>query len=420
MRQNKTDITTFYLLILIAVLLPWSNALTMLLLIPLGIVAILRLKHTSYQEIIFWPGVLITVLFLVNLAACFVQPNVLDNLQRVLGLAPLIMIPVFVKATSAGITTRARWKLLKAFSFSTLLMAGANYIGGLVNGYRQYNSIAKAIAELKYDVFSMALVHHHQLYMAMYLTFAAILFFYLVLGAKNNKSRFLYVFSLATTLFLMVILSVRMAMLTLLVSFVYLILKRQKALFFKAILISGVCVIPVVAYKMNPEFKRRVDFITEFSFEYNYHEDWTYQGLALRLMNWECSWSVAKKNFFYGVGVANVQQELDSCYLEKKFDSILWFQKNQGSKFNSHNMFLQTLVSSGVIGLILFVLSIGMLFVLALKQKNLLLQIFLISFCLQGLTESLLYREKGILFFAFFCSLLLLYPNKDMQTLPTE
>lgn len=399
----------FLTLVFTSIIIPWSNSLSTLLIIPLAIFSILL----HYQKGFRPNGIVIIILsalFLINCFSAFFQENIFENFTRVLDQATLLIFPLLLLGGAFTLSNNNCNKILFGFASSTLVMAITNYLYAIYLNYNQHEGLWLALIKVKYDVFSMALVHHHQLYMGIYLSVSALIFFYLGTRTSSKKVT-LYFIATVIILFFIIVLSARMALLTTIIGLILIILTLKFSFKLKTGAIISILSLIVVGYYFNPKLKQRIDFLSEFSFEYNYHEDWTYQGLALRLMNWECSYEVGKNNFYSGVGIANVQKELNACYIEKKFDSILFFKKTYGTNFNSHNIYLHTFVASGIFGVLIFVLSIIILLLIALKRRNIFLLLFLFLFYTQGLTESLLYREKGILLFVFFSSLLLIPKN---------
>jgi O-antigen ligase len=120
-------------------------------------------------------------------------------------------------------------------------------------------------------------------------------------------------------------------------------------------------------------------------------------GVALRRALWVCSLDVIKNNPTVGVGTGDGQDELQAAYENRKF--ILASRYN---RFNAHNQYLQTLINFGTVGLIVWLLSLGWLFV-AFKSNRLLFVILgVLLFAM--LTESMLETNKGCLLMAFLVS----------------
>ena len=82
-------------------------------------------------------------------------------------------------------------------------------------------------------------------------------------------------------------------------------------------------------------------------------------------------------------------------------------------RFNAHNQFVQCAILYGTIGfVIVLALYIAML-LKAIRQRKFLPIAFCILFTLCSLTECLLERNKGIVFFGFFTGLLLVSETRE-------
>src|SRR5690606_12838265 len=83
------------------------------------------------------------------------------------------------------------------------------------------------------------------------------------------------------------------------------------------------------------------------------------------------------------------------------------FQHGVETKYNPHNQYLSEFLKSGVIGIILFLCVILQQFRLALKNKNTIQLFFMFSIVFFFLSESVLVRLIGVVFFFFFIILFL-------------
>ncbi|MEN7551988.1 O-antigen ligase family protein [Rapidithrix thailandica] len=120
-------------------------------------------------------------------------------------------------------------------------------------------------------------------------------------------------------------------------------------------------------------------------------------------LQWVSAIDVFKKSPIVGVSPGDALDELMTSY--EKYN----YQEGVDTEFNVHNQHLQTLNSLGLIGLILFELTLILPFLKSVKQKNYLIASFFILFGLSVMTESMLRTQKGVIFYSFFSSLLLLY-----------
>src|SRR5690606_18655864 len=100
---------------------------------------------------------------------------------------------------------------------------------------------------------------------------------------------------------------------------------------------------------------------------------------------------------FLGYGVGDVQSQLDECYFTK-FNTNLFSLK----RYNSHNQYMDFLLSAGIIGLLVFLYFITKLCSYSISNKNF-IGVYLILFtCFIMLTENILHRHYGNMIFAIF------------------
>ena len=166
-----------------------------------------------------------------------------------------------------------------------------------------------------------------------------------------------------------------------------------------------------LALKNNDVLKEKVFQIFE-NYEYELSKDHIegYNGLTTRLAQWESSLSIIGDHPLFGVAPADVQEKLQEVYLK---NYLLYSFRN---RFNAHSQYFQTTLGLGLIGLAVFFASLIIPAWIALRSKNLLYLGFLILFSFCCITESMLYVQKGIVFYSFFTSLFLL----QMMKLPEE
>lgn len=151
---------------------------------------------------------------------------------------------------------------------------------------------------------------------------------------------------------------------------------------------------------VSPVNREKLKELVNYNNEYSINKQWG--GRALRELKWSCALSVFSENPFCGVGVGDVQDALDDCYREKKYNALLFWEN---TRYNAHNQFLETLVGQGVFGGAVLVIMALYSFQIALRRRDLIYFLFLIIFMMSCLTESMLERQNGVVFFALFNSL---------------
>jgi O-antigen ligase len=132
-----------------------------------------------------------------------------------------------------------------------------------------------------------------------------------------------------------------------------------------------------------------------------------------RYVIWKCGFShvnSSEHKLLLGDGFNQTQQNLNDCYIISisKKDRLEFFLK---TRFNTHNQYLDLLLSKGIIGLALFLFLIYRLSrdnIKNINQLNILLVIVLFA-----LIENLLHRQIGVYLFALVLIVLTIKKSED-------
>jgi O-antigen ligase len=108
-----------------------------------------------------------------------------------------------------------------------------------------------------------------------------------------------------------------------------------------------------------------------------------------------------------GLGFEQAQNLLIEEY------SRIGFNEGVANAYNSHNQFLQTTLNMGFLGLGILLLVYILVTATALKSRDLIAISLAALLWAHSLTESLLFRNKGIVFFSFFMGLLITSKQKE-------
>lgn len=123
---------------------------------------------------------------------------------------------------------------------------------------------------------------------------------------------------------------------------------------------------------------------------------------------WQVSTSILSDNWIVGVGTGDVKDVMAPQLLE------MGFTKAVNAQMNQHNQFLQTAVALGIVGFSLLILVfIGIIKNLREWESGILI-LFPVIMALAFLTESFIEVQAGIIFFAFFHSILLSNKQKTI------
>jgi O-antigen ligase len=210
---------------------------------------------------------------------------------------------------------------------------------------------------------------------------------------------------MAFFLFSMAIFSARMAILALVVSaFYYLINVINKK---SAVAIIGIVLIIVVLISFLQPIQRRVKEVISSELLLPSKEQMS-DKVNFRYGIYYCSKEVLKNNWLIGVGLGDVQRELNHCYQGFDYQNFDDFKLR---KYNSHNQFLNEWMTYGIIGLCLFLLFILYCF----KNGSVLHKSFIILIFFGLLTENLFEREIGVVLFALFNTLFFVLKRADEE-----
>ncbi len=255
----------------------------------------------------------------------------------------------------------------------------------------------------------------HTSYISMYLNIAICWLLISLFKKKQTNYLFTKAISLVLIVFfsvIVVLLASKTGILTLLLIvfglIIYTIFIRKKY----AVGVSGVAIFLISIFVINsyvPNLKSRVDNFVQ-AFTTNQGND-TFNSTAIRMLIWESSAEVVKNNFILGVGTGDIKNELRNEYEKRGITNAL--EQN----FNAHNEFLQVFVTLGVVGFLVLLLSLIFPLIKAVKTKSYLYLFFLLIVAINFFSESMLETQAGVLFYAFFNSVLCFEIIKDKGNL---
>lgn len=177
--------------------------------------------------------------------------------------------------------------------------------------------------------------------------------------------------------------------------FIGLIRKKQYLFALGGIMALGV--VGIMAVALLPSLHTQYKQTKEDLGVYLKGENPNYYSLSTRLKAWETGWYLIKKNPVIGVGAGSFAEVMDSAYKEK---GTLLLPQN---RIRPHNQYLESTAQNGIPG---FLTLCGMLiwpvYLIGRKQYSATGLAFLVLIGFACLAESILERQAGATFFAFF------------------
>jgi O-antigen ligase len=172
--------------------------------------------------------------------------------------------------------------------------------------------------------------------------------------------------------------------------------------------LSIIMLLSALVFTRNPIRSRFSDALSGNMFLFKqdtFSPDVYFNGVQLRLLMWRFTYEILqeKNSWLIGVSTGDAQYELNRKFAETNV--YLGDGKNDKlgyRAFNSHNVFLQTVLESGLVGLCFLLGIIISFFFQAFNRKNKPAIIFFLGILAFCLTESVLSSQYAILLFMFF------------------
>ncbi|MCO6499778.1 MAG: O-antigen ligase family protein [Vicingus serpentipes] len=259
--------------------------------------------------------------------------------------------------------------------------------------------ITKEESELFYSKLS---IFHHPSYFSMYLNLALIIVYYFYFKPNEQFNlNSLQTISLNVFLsILIILLSSKLGIISMLFTQLFAItfgtIKHKnyyKSFIALLIIISGLS----ITYQYSYSFHVRVnEFFSELTSKKTSEESTT----GVRIYAWNAAIKLIKEKPLLGYGTGDVKDVLVEEYLQQNLTILA------EKRLNPHNQFLQTSIALGLIGggITLILILISPL-IWSFKQKHYVYVFFLLLILLNALTESILERQAGVIFYAFFNAL---------------
>lgn len=349
------------------------------------------------QRPLIW---LLVGFFLLHIAGMIFTADQREGWRNVEKKILLLAFPIVLGTSSWDLDKTSIKNILLLFALSCLVVS----LFSLGVGFSRY--LSDDTTEYLFHEGLTEKIGAQPIYFGMYICFAAVIFFWLLISLElKNIVRFLLVAAIIFLILFSVLLSARIALaLLLLISAIggYNFSKKLHALK----LFWGLGVVTIVACVIVvaniPVLKERVMELVNTKFYFSPEEN-NANGLTLRLVKWQCSIEGLAANPIVGVGTGDTQEFLQACYKEKNF----W---GEVFRYNSHNQFLQSALGLGLPGLLTLVACLWYQTRIAWAKKDYVYLVFIVIICVCFLTESVLERKQGILFYGLFSALLPFYP----------
>lgn len=337
-------------------------------------------------------AVLFASVYLFYCIGFFYSQNSAYALTDLLLKSPLLLFPLIISSASLK---ENRDLFFKIFLFVSLLSAFCCLM---------YAAYFTHTTGENYFFYARLSCFIHVGHYAMYLVFAAFISLHFFFTATSRSKKTVYIFSFAILAIIIFLLSARTQLAAFLIiiysGIIFFYFSRKK--WVQGFLVLGISILLcVAALKILPGVKMRIFSAKNETSSFFSGNKKEYNSVSLRFMIWESGLEVIKQHPVFGVGTGDAKDKLKEEATKKGYGIIV--EKN----LNYHNQFFQTCAAIGLIGLLLLLSSIVIGFVYGIKKRDYLCLSFFTLIAISFLTESVLERQTGVIFYSFFSALLI-------------
>lgn len=398
----QTESLSFLLLLLYTFSISFYQAFSSLLLLILFVV-ILRYNYKEFHiDKIFVAFLILFVIY--SFSTFFSSSFNFKYLERKLS---LLAIPLIF--SNLDLCRSKYSKVFKVYTLGVIISIMVCLVNALIRSFsfrtykfrtsvlRRYPDFFESVVKGGNHFFGEHFsIFHQTVYFGIFITIAIIILLYIPRLFKE-KVKFMMLFLLLTALFLVSNKACFIAcFLIFLIRFFTLKIKNNIKFLIIIVFIS----LGFFLIKINPRFNNAFNKAMNLEFEINPNSRYDF---STRILTWKASVDLIRESPIFGYGIADTQQNLNDYYKHNNFIVPL---KEQ---LNTHNLFLQIWLESGIIALFVLIY----IFFLFCRSGNFsffnsyLSLSIAFSFLVVSLTESTFSRYSGISSFTFFACLCL-------------
>jgi O-antigen ligase len=213
---------------------------------------------------------------------------------------------------------------------------------------------------------------------------------------------------------MLLLLSNRMGLLLLCISFLAVIFFGLRLIKHKVIFASTVVTLVILVFTVNNhlrnKFRQLIDFSqsSEIVLDTDASLGRSWDGKAIRIAVWKCAADIIKDHFFAGVGTGDAQDELQKAYEKRKF-----YFASRYNRYDAHNQYIQQWVTNGIAGFLLLIAALLLPVCFNKYRLQPFYLSFLVIFGIYCFTESMLEINKGIVLYSFFNSIFVFSDYQD-------
>ena len=345
-------------------------------------------------------------LFIIKITGIFYSDHVAENIRQTSNKGIWLAIPFFFCANN-DLPEKTMNRLMIYFSASLSIVLLCCFFYAIFIFNQQHDPSVFFYHDL------VRPFKHHAVLFSFYLFFCIIYWLEKGIWFLKTKKTYLLMGVLITIFYCAIfLLSSKLVIALSLIYLLYFIIR--KIILSSAFLFLGISVflfvvmVSAVLLTNNPIGNRFSDAVSgnRFLFKQEKFSPATYfNGVQLRLLIWRFTYEILEEKdaWVMGVSSGDAQFELNKKYAEANVYLGDGLNDKKGYQvFNCHNVFLQTTLESGLVGLLILLALIAIFLSRAFNKRDSFAIIFYIAILAFCFTESVLSSQYSILLFIFF------------------
>jgi hypothetical protein len=247
------------------------------------------------------------------------------------------------------------------------------------------------------------------LYLALFVSFAVVVLLldqFQPSDSKLIKNKTLIIGLLVLFSLFLVMIGVRSILIILIFLIGMIIAQNRKRIGKKFLVVSFALIVIIVGLSvLSPVTRERFEGLYKSKFEFS-------KFTVDRFIIWSTAGEYILENpseFIVGKGTGSSEKLMDELYTKKHID---W---NFEKKTNTHNQYIEFLLDSGFIGLLVLISFLALSIIEFSKSGNSLGLFFIILITTAMISENYLNRQKGVMFFSVFYSLFYFVKRDESQ-----
>lgn len=399
------DKVPFYLYCLLGIAIPQPLHLERLAVVLLFIsgayVVISRGKLVSKKSYYSLPALLPALFIAMHVVGLLYSDDLVKGWKSIETKLALIVVPLFVYYVwNDGLSNKKINQLLLCFIISCITAyLYMLFRASLLLLYDNSSDASQLSFAFSRDNLASYL-SQHPIYIALIAACCIQVLFYLLTQYWKNYTflkKLVLSFALFISFGIVILMGARMSLIavtfTVLIWLSLLIIRQRKFFLGSALIIIFIIAITAaVVYVPNIKVRFKEIADTEFAPPRGAYHNST----NLRVGQLYCSIAAIKDNYLVGTGTGDYQSVLNTCYQQNNFSDVLYILN-----YNSHNQYLQSFLSLGLLGIILLLSMVLVPIWASIKSGDWLLVMLFVVLSLSMLTESVIQTNLGVMIFSF-------------------